>query len=258
MPNFHRTTPPAPSGVLGLIPGAGPGSADAPLPTASAGDLRALLDGLAKLGHEVPSLPAAAGLKPADLEDPDARLSCAVYGSILGAAQARRFTPNLALRLAAETPLGAFPLLDYLVTTSDDVLAGLKNLVRYFRIVSNPMTLDLRDERDGFRLVMVGPGNSFGVEFTASLAVFHLRRETDGKFKAERLSLSHRPDDAAEFERMVGCPVDTEAVWSGLALSNETAALPPAVAIRSCGSCLSGSPRPLPHVIEAKGSSFER
>ena len=56
-----------------------------------------------------------------------------------------RFTPNLALRLAMVVPIGAYPLLDYLVVTSDSVGEGLQQLARYFRLVGNPVVLEARE-----------------------------------------------------------------------------------------------------------------
>ena len=44
--------------------------------------------------------------------------------------------PNLALHLAMHTPIGANPLLDYLIVSADTVGHGLERLVRYLRLVN--------------------------------------------------------------------------------------------------------------------------
>jgi Arabinose-binding domain of AraC transcription regulator, N-term len=59
-----------------------------------------------------------------DLDDPDARLPAPAWTALIEEATRQRSLPNLALRLAAEMPLGAFPLLDYVVVTSDTVGEG--------------------------------------------------------------------------------------------------------------------------------------
>ena len=41
---------------------------------------------------------------------------------------------NAGMRLAMVTPLGAFPLIDYLIATSQSVGEGLMRLVRYLRL----------------------------------------------------------------------------------------------------------------------------
>src|SRR5580765_2713945 len=100
--------------------------------SAPAKDLRVLVTGLGGLGYNVEALLAAAGLRETDLSDPDARIPCEVYGTLLSRAQQERFTPNLALELARLTPIGAYPLIDYLVLTSDTVGAAVRQLARYF------------------------------------------------------------------------------------------------------------------------------
>jgi hypothetical protein len=78
---------------------------------------------------------------------------------------------NLAMRIAAETPIGAFPLIDYLVVTSENVGAGLQQLARYFRLVDAPYTLDLREDEDPIRVLFHSPANPFSVEFGVTLTV---------------------------------------------------------------------------------------
>src|ERR1051326_307221 len=85
----------------------------APLETVTVGELRVLLNAFEGLGYNIGVLLKAAGLERSDFDDPDARLPCTAYGSLVGCAQRARFTPNLPLRLAMLIPIGAFPLLDY-------------------------------------------------------------------------------------------------------------------------------------------------
>jgi hypothetical protein len=55
--------------------------------------------------------------------------------------------------MAAETPIWAFPLLDYLVLSSNSVAEGINQLVHYFRLVNNPCMLEVRDQEDPIRVV---------------------------------------------------------------------------------------------------------
>jgi len=199
-----------------LIPRASGGVAAAEAQTLPSGDLRAFLGALGRLGHDVDGLVASIGLSATDVADPDGRVPCAAIGAVLALAQQRRPTPNLALRLAQHVPIGAFPLLDYLVLTCDTVGAGVRQLARCFRLVSNPVALDLREEGDPIEVRLTGDPTPFNVEYTASLMVLHLRRETEGGFAALRVSFAHRPDDPVEFERVLGCKVRAGAPWSGL------------------------------------------
>ena len=198
-----------------------------PLPaTMPSGELRALADALARLGYDVDGLLAADGRKRSDLADPDARVPCEAFGALVCRAQQERFTPNLGLRVAIQTPIGAFSLLDYLVVTSDRVGTGIRQLARYFRLVTSPVVLEVREEVDPIELRMVAPADGFSAEYTASLLALHLREETNGGFAPTRLALSHRPDDPVELGRVLGCPVEAGAAWNGLGVSRDLWELP--------------------------------
>jgi AraC-like DNA-binding protein len=193
--------------------------------TLPAHDLRVFLDGLGRLGYNVDALLAAAGLHHADLESPDARIPCGAYGAVLTRAQQERFTPNLALELARVTPLGAWPLIDYVVVTADTVEAGVRQLARYLRITGAPFSIDVRDDIEPVRVEMTTRTSPFAIEFDAALMVLHFRKEADGPFAAA-LSFQHALDDAAEFARVLGCPVNPDATWSGISVPLQTWRLP--------------------------------
>jgi AraC-like DNA-binding protein len=193
--------------------------------TLPAHDLRVFLDGLGRLGYDVDALLATAGLQPADLENPDARIPCGAYGAVLTQAQQERFTPNLALELARVTPLGTWPLIDYIVVTADTVEAGMQRLARYMRITGAPFSIDIRDDIEPIRVEMTTRSSPFAIEFDAALMVLHFRNETDGPFEAA-LSFQHALDDAAEFARILDCPVHPNATWSGISVAPQTWRLP--------------------------------
>jgi AraC-like DNA-binding protein len=193
-------------------------------PTFSAGAVRGLLGAFERLGHDVPSLLSAAGIRPSDLEDPDARVPCAAVGAVFGVAQQLRPLENLGLRLAQETPLGAYPLVDYLIVTSSTVGEGLRRYARHALLTGAPLHIEIReDERPIPVLIDMPIGDS---EYTVSLTLLHLRREAAGRLRAEWVSFSHQPDDRAAFEEAFGCPVRVNAPWSGFALSHEAWQLP--------------------------------
>ena len=153
------------------------------------------------------------------------RVSCEAYGALIACAQRQRFTPNLALELARRTPLGAYPLLDYLVITSDTVGAGIRQLARYFRIETTPIFFDIRDDRDPVEVRVTAP-SPFAVEYLVSLMTFHLRHETEGRFVFSDVMLRHQPDDVAAMSDALGCPVRTMSSWDGVRISRERWSLP--------------------------------
>jgi AraC-like DNA-binding protein len=184
--------------------------------TMPARDLRVTMTGLEELGYDCDGLTAAAGLSGIDFDDPDGRVPCEAVGQLLARAQQSHFTPNLALELARLTPIGSYPLLDYLVLTSDTVGAGVRQLGCYRELVGDPATITVDDTVDPVRVEMSGRPSPFSAEYTASLMVLHFHKETDGGFSAASVSFQHEPDDAAAFERVLGCPVRTRAPWSGI------------------------------------------
>ena len=171
-----------------------------------------------RLGYDVDDLLAAAGLKRADLADPDALLPCTTIPALWVRSQERRPMRNLALHLALATPLGAYPLLDYLVSSSDTVGDAHHQLARYLGLVGSPIAFAFHEDEDPVRVAFSCPGGVFTVEFTILLSVLHMRRETEGELAAS-IHFAHRPDDVGEIERLLRSPVQSEDGWDGVAIS---------------------------------------
>jgi AraC-like DNA-binding protein len=196
-----------------------------PAPAQSLNSVKPLIDAFVRLGCDRDALLAAGGLTPSNLDDPDAALSDAGCSALFGLACATVRQPNLGLRLAAEIPIGAYPLLDYLVLTSETVGDGLRHLERYLRIHRSPTELRIDEEKGRVRMVAIS-GNPLSTEYTLSLAVLHLRRETEDRFRATAVSFRHRVDDPGEFARRLDCKVLTESDADALTLTRSAWSLP--------------------------------
>jgi AraC-like DNA-binding protein len=179
-------------------------------------NVRAFVNALERLGYNVESLLAQAMVNRSDLDDPDARIRCDAMPAIVRAAMTERPLSNLGARMAAETPIGAFPLIDYLVVTSETVAAGLAQLARYFRLADAGYTMDVRDDGDPVRVVLENAQGAFVVTYGLGLIVVHLRREVEGPLTIDAAHFTDRPDDPAELEQMWGCPVRVNSDWDGL------------------------------------------
>jgi AraC-like DNA-binding protein len=201
-------------------------AAAGPAVTLPAHDLRVFLKALADLGYNPETLLAASGVRDQDLTSPDARVSCEAYGAVLARAQRERFTPNLALELARVTPMGAWPLLDYLVLTADTVGAGVHQLARYMRLTGSPVTFLLRDDGDPIRIEITTSVSPFAIEFQAAIMHLHFCKELAGQFIADAISFQHMPDDPQAFARVLGCPIIPNATWNGTTLSRAIWRLP--------------------------------
>jgi AraC-like DNA-binding protein len=189
-------------------------------------ELRGMIGALEQLGYDLDALLASAGLCRGDVENPDAYLSPRACAAVFTNAHRERRVSNLALKLALLTPVGANPLLDYLILSSDSVGQGLERLVRYLRLVNPSIRLAVRDGRDPTKLVVErSPGPLF-TELSVSLSIVRFQRETDGEFRAAHVCFSHEPDDLAEYADVLKCPVRARAAWNGVAISGGALRLP--------------------------------
>src|SRR5687768_13879237 len=125
-----------------------------------------------------------AGIPRADLDDPDARIPCAAWGAMFRQALALRPMKNVGMRLAMVTPFGAFPLIDYLIATSQSVGEGLKRLAHYLRLVEARSVPVLREDENPIRVLLEGPDTPLSAEFTVTINLLLCREETDGRFHA--------------------------------------------------------------------------
>jgi AraC-like DNA-binding protein len=196
----------------------------APAPLTPAVAFRAYVDAFERLGYDVDSLLADAGGRRADLLDPDALIPSAVCSGFLSTALQRMRPTNLGVRLAEVTPLGAFPLLDYLVVTAERVSDGCRQLSRYLPLLGDP-GVDLLDDQSPVR-VAFRCQEPLGTEYVVTLAVLHFRAETEGRLHVEYVSFRHQPDDIEHVERVLGCSVRAGQSWAGLALAREAWELP--------------------------------
>ena len=194
-----------------------------PAGTIPTGHVRALIDALVRLGLDRAELVSFTGCDGARLGDPDAYVPAASMINLICAVELRRI-PNLGLKIASEVPVGAYPLLDYLVLTSDSVAAGMHALQRYLLLTGSPAIITIDESGDPIRIVI--EGTKFSVEFSTALIVHHLKRETEGRFMPAFIAFAHEPDDAAEFETRLATRASRNADWSGVAVSRATWQLP--------------------------------
>ena len=192
----------------------------------AAGEVRGMLRVLEDLGYDLDALLAAAGLQRRDVGDPDALLPSRACATVFEKAHRERRVCNLALHLAQRTPVGANPLLDYLIVTSDSVGQGLERLARYLRLVNPNVGLAVRRERSAVRVVVERAQTPFFTELTVSLCVIRFMRETDDQFRAAHVSFTHEIDDVAEYARVLRCQVRARASWNGVVLAKSALDLP--------------------------------
>jgi len=185
---------------------------------------RAYVDAFERLGYDVDSLLAGVGARRTDLLDPDALIPSAICVGFLGSALQRMRPTNIGVRLAEVTPIGAFPLLDYLVVTSERVSDGCRQLSKFLRLLGDP-GVDLFDDQSPVR-VAFRCTEPLSTEYVVTLAVLHFRAETEGRLTVEHVSFRHQLDDVEHVERVLACPVRVGESWAGLALARQAWELP--------------------------------
>jgi AraC-like DNA-binding protein len=191
-----------------------------------ASSARVFFDALERLNFCMEPLLVQAGIGRADLDDPDARIPRAVWDPMFRRALEQRRITNVGMRMATVTPLGAFPLIDYVIATSQNVGEGLTRLARYLRLAEARSVPCLREDEEPIRVLLERCQSSVSAEFTVTLNLLHFREETGGRLRGAYASFCHTPDDITEMEQVLGCPVHAGASWNGWALSREMSQLP--------------------------------
>lgn len=174
---------------------------------------------LAQLGYDLDALLANGGLRREDVENPDAVIAPSACAAVFASAHQERRVPNLPLQLAIHTPVGATPLLDYLIVSADSVGAGLHRLARYLGLVNRGIRLAVRESSSPVRVVVERARGAFETELTVSLSLLRFKKETDGRLHPQYVSFTHEPDDVVEYAAVLGCPVRVRASWNGWAMS---------------------------------------
>jgi AraC-like DNA-binding protein len=197
-----------------------------PLNATHSVSLRGMFGAFERLGYDIDSLLAPFRLGRADVEDPDGRIPAKLCAEIFAAVKRQRRVKNLALQVAVEMPIGANPLLDYLVCSSESVGEGLKQLARHLGLVNSAIRVAFREEENTIRVLVEGTDDPFTVELTVSLSVLRMIRESGEQFRATRICFRHEPEDASEFEHVLRSRVQSRSVWSGFVLTREAWRLP--------------------------------
>lgn len=174
----------------------------------------ALVDGAARAGIPRDQLIADAGLDPAALDDPDARLSYDVHRAVWEAAERLTGDPHLGLHVAEAVPTHRFGLVARTCLTSPDVGNAMANLVRYSRLLRSDIAYVLETESQtawfGFRLTeppWVIP--RLVAEWMLTIVWLGIKRSSDAQPLLRRVCFQHaRPADDAEHLRVFGAPVE--------------------------------------------------
>ncbi len=112
---------------------------------------------LERLGYDVESLLAAAGLRRAEVKDPDAPIPAHACAEVLSAACRDGGPKNLPVRLALEMPVAPTLFSIYIVASSEPVGEGLKRLSPFLRLINPGISIELREGEEPIRVLVESP-----------------------------------------------------------------------------------------------------
>jgi AraC-like DNA-binding protein len=123
--------------------------------TTSAIWVKSVAEMLATEGLDVASLFAAAGIDPAALEPPGARVSTEKISRLWELAAERSGNPAIGLAQHNVARPASFDVVGYTMMSCADLRGAFERLVRYLLILSDALTMSISEERAGYRLIFV-------------------------------------------------------------------------------------------------------
>jgi AraC-like DNA-binding protein len=206
--------------------------------TTSAGLAESLIGFAAGRGADRTALMSRAGLRPADLEDPDSRLPFETYITLMRAAQDLCGDPALALHFGEAVDLAEMSIVGLIMNASATMGDALAQMQRFGRL-----TLETEGLNDGPRFqVEVRDGQLWMVDTRADPDAFP--ELTEGAFArlvcgprrflpephVLEVQVSHPPPAyRAEYDRIFQCPVTFSSGWNALRLDPRIATWPVAL-----------------------------
>jgi AraC-like DNA-binding protein len=178
------------------------------------------------LGVDANAVLAAAGIDRRLLVDPNARLPATTMAALWEAAVERTGDPAFGLRASRYVRPTTFHALGYAVFASANLRDALLRLVRYSRLVSDAMSLELRttDETATLSLVPVSqhvPESPAALDAVMSLIVRTARTLTDRSLTFVRVEQRRLPPaDQTPYARFFRCPVHFGAALDSMTIES--------------------------------------
>jgi len=191
-------------------------------------------DALAARGLEPEPLFRSAGLDPAELRDPEARYPIIKMQRLWTAASIAVGEETYGLEVAQRMRPTTFHALGYAWLASPTLQEALERATRYFAVVSDGLSLELKRPRAGesvlvFKTTAAGIGRFAIASTDAGLAaIVMLCRMSNGPEwhpKAVR-TVRPKPKAAATFARFFGAPIEYDAREAALIFSTDDLSRP--------------------------------
>ncbi len=178
---------------------------------------RALIDACARLGLDTARILQSAGVDPALLADPDARLPLDAAETLWRAAYEISGDPDLSLHAIEALPFGAYPVLDLLTSNAPTIGTALMKVADYFPLINSVVRLGYEIGDREVRYTVDAPLRPSVLtrgyaEYVLAAVFLRTRLATQHRFPLRRVAFRHpRPAATHEHERIFECPVSFDA-----------------------------------------------
>jgi AraC-like DNA-binding protein len=159
----------------------------------------------------IEALSAQSGITPGMIADNEARIPPAQLASAWSALVQISGDPQIALRIAAATPAGAFGTVEYICRSAPTLGAALKQWSRYLSILNSSVLVGLVDERELIHVRVFeerAPCATPMHELCFAILGAEARRLSAGAARPISVDFTHRaPADVAAYVRWFDAPV---------------------------------------------------
>jgi AraC-like DNA-binding protein len=188
------------------------------------------LEGIRSAGRNPRAALDAVGLRPALLEDPEARVSTEMASALWREAVTTTSDRAFGVHVAQMLRPGTFDVLDYAVRSSPTLGEGARLYQRYVRILNTGArtALVVGDERVSMTFTVAGPPLAPAwIEFVLASWVAVGRQTTDRDWAPIEVRFTHgRPKSLEEHRRFFRCPLKFSSESNTLVLSRAIFELP--------------------------------
>jgi AraC-like DNA-binding protein len=193
--------------------------------TTSAVWVRGMAEMLAAEGLDVATLFATAGVDPASLDGPSARLATEKLSHLWELAVERTRNPAISLAQHEVARPASFDVVGYTMMSCADLRSAFERLIRYLLILSDALTMTMTEEADGYRIdfVLFGgdrPIPRQRIEYIFVTVVSFCRWIVRSEVSPRAVELAYPgPADLAPYRTAFRCPVTFDAERNGLKFS---------------------------------------
>jgi AraC-like DNA-binding protein len=194
--------------------------------------VKGIAEMLAAEGVDAPALLADAGIDPAALEAPGARLPTERISRLWELAAERSGNPAIALAQHHVVRPASFDVVGYAMMSCADLRGAFERLILYLLILSDALTMMMSEERAGYRVTFVLFGGDRPVprqriEFIFVTVIGFCRWISGREIHPLAIELPYpAPVDPAPYRAAFRCPVSFDAERSSLLFAGADMVMP--------------------------------